>query len=473
MYIFSKPKCEMDVNVRLWSLVVAGLFVTAGLGAQSASAQSSVRTMTFDEALQLMLDENPTLRALHFEEQAAHRARQSAIGLFMPRVNLRGGYLHMNKDIAIGFDGSLGSVLGFDLSYTLQRRNVAFLGGDVTLPLFTGGKILAANRAAAVEERLVGIAARRQRDALMTELARCYFGYSFAQAVVGVRRMVVAGVRRHLCDVQALERNGMASRSERLYVEYKLAEAERQAEDAELILRTTASALRTTLGVGEGDVLPLTPIFTLERLESLDHYRELALAHNALLGEVGAQRDLARQNLNAKRAEFMPEIVAMGSATLWEHQFSDMLPRWAVGVGVQLKLFDGLRREYAYSAARNTVRRVEMLQVKAEQEVPLLVESIYNRLVNMHNRIRAIEQAVAFADEYLRSCRVGFAEGVVTSTQVVDAELDLARVRVERMEAAFGFDVALAELLEAAGVAEDFPSYVRSGEAHAVNYNLQ
>lgn len=463
--------------MRLWSLVAAVLCMTVGFvaggSAGRVSAQVPAQTMTFDEALQMMLDENPTLRALHFEEQAARRNRQAAIGLFMPRVNLRGGYLYMNKDIAIGFDGGLGSVLGFDLSYTLQRRNVAFLGGDVSLPLFTGGKILAASRAAAIEQRLVSLSARRQRYALITELVTRYFGYSFAQAVVGVRQMVVAGVRRHLYDVQALERNGMASRSERLYVEYKLAEAERQAEDAELMLRTTASALRTTLGAGELDVLPLTPIFMLERLESLDHYRELALAHNAQLGEVGAQRDLARQNLNAKRAEFMPEIVAMGSATLWEHQFSDMLPRWAVGVGVRLKLFDGLRREYDYSAARNTVRRVEMLQTKAEQDVPLLVESIYNRLVNLHNRIKAIEQAVAFADEYLRSCRVGFAEGVVSSTQVVDAELDRARVRVERMEAAYGFDVALAELLEAAGVAEDFPSYVRSSEARVVNCDLQ
>ena len=64
----------------------------------------------------------------------------------------------------------------------------------------------------------------------------------------------------------------------------------------------------------------------------------------------------------------------MGGASFYNYQVTKIMPRWAVGVGVNLKIFDGLNREYKYSAAKQTVKQVEVLEMKAGKDIAVLIE---------------------------------------------------------------------------------------------------
>ena len=147
-----------------------------------------------------------------------------------------------------------------------------------------------------------------------------------------------------------------------------------------------------------------------------------------------------------------------------------MLPRWAVGVGVNFKLFDGLNREYKYSAAKQTVRRVEALQDKAGNDISVLVEKLYNQMENYRTQMASIEASLAFAEEYLKTKNAAFLEGMSSSTDLIDAELNLAKVKTERIEAAYRYDVSLAQLLEAAGISDEFTAYMRRQDARRITF---
>ena len=75
--------------------------------------------------------------------------------------------------------------------------------------------------------------------------------------------------------------------------------------------------------------------------------------------------------------------------------------------------------------------------------------------------------ALALARENLRVRSRGFEEGVATSLDVVDARLSLGRVELGKLAAARDFDVALAELLEAAGQTEQYEA-LRAGASGVV-----
>ena len=49
---------------------------------------------------------------------------------------------------------------------------------------------------------------------------------------------------------------------------------------------------------------------------------------------------------------------------------------------------------------------------------------------------------------------------MATSLDIVDAQLALSRVKIERLIAAYEFDVSLAKLLEASGQSEHFEEYL-------------
>ena len=460
-------------------------------------AQEQGRTLSLEEALEMTLSDNPAIRAAEFNRRAAQQERRAAIGLRMPQIGITGSYAYLGKDIEIDLNNMkapvqnlagqilqsgmipsdyipsisqmLSGAMAASWALPLQDRSLGFVGGDVTVPLWMGGKINAANRAARINEQTARSQGIQQRNALVSELVERYYGLALARQVVVVRQQVGDGVRKHLEDAAALEAQGMISRSEKLYVEFKMSEAERDLQNAQSQVETIAAALNSTIGQTD-DYQPVTAMFILERIEPLDHFRTLAAERNPLLDQVDQKRRLAYEGVRAQRSSFLPQVVAMGGMSFYDYQVSKVLPRWAVGVGVNFKLFDGLNREYKYSAAKQTVRRVEALQDKAGNDISVLVEKLYNQMENYRTQMASIEASLAFAEEYLKTKNAAFLEGMSSSTDLIDAELNLAKVKTERIEAAYRYDVSLAQLLEAAGISDEFTAYMRRQDARRITF---
>ena len=421
------------------------------------SAQEVKQTLSLDEAIAVTLTENPAMKAAEFEEKAAMQERRAAIGLRMPKINVTGAYAYLGKDIGFDFNemtgpaknlagqllgsglippeaipsinGLLNPLLNADWFLTLQDRSLGFVGGGVTMPIWLGGKINAANRAARINERTA------------------------AEQGNQTRRQVVDGVRRHLEDAIALEKNGMIAQSERLYVEFKMAEAERELANAKLQAETIASALSNTLG-RENAWQPVTSMFMIDKVEDLAYYQDLAQDRNPLLNQVSLKRQLAEEGVRVQRADFLPQVAAIGGGSFYNYQFSGIVPRWAVGVGVNIKIFDGLNREYKYSAAKQTARRVGALQNKAGKDISVLVEKLYNQMMNYRNQMTSIDASLNFAEEYLRMKNAAFLEGMSSSSDLID-----------------NFDLLLAQLLETAGISDEFPAYARRSDARPVLFD--
>ena len=469
------------------------------LGSAAAlHGQPAERALTLDEAIAATLTENAALQAADHALRAAAERRRAAAGLRLPQLSLTGAYTYLDKDIGIDLNraksavhrfsgdlaasgilapgllptiqGLLSPILEADWNLKLQDRSLGFVGGEATLPIWMGGRINAANRAARIDEESVRTAGDGTRNGLITETVERYYGLALALQVVEVRRQVVEGVRSHLKDAVELESNGMIPRSERLYVEVKMAEAERALEEAELQVETIEAALENTLGGGRAG-RPVSAMFLLDSIEPLDRYRQLAGQRSPLLRQGALKRQLADVGVRVKRAEFLPQVVAMAGGSFYNYQVSGIVPRWAVGIGLRIRLFDGLRRERDYAAARQTVREVEALERQAATGIGVLVEQRYNSLLSYRYRMTSIERSLDFATEYLRMKEIAFREGIAPSSELIDAELDLAAIRTERLEAAYRFDLALAQLLEAAGISEAYTAYLHRDDARLIRFD--
>lgn len=466
------------------------------LGSATVLPAQEQSLLTLEEALSIAMTDNPSIQALEHEEQAARQERKAAIGLRMPQISVAGAYAYLGKDIGLDANGLKPTVngaidqlipylpadilpvvgqltapiMGADWGYTIQDRSLGFVGGEVTLPIWMGGKINAANRVAKINERSAEAQGDQTRNALISELVERYFGVALAKQVVQVRQQVVDGVRLHLKDAVAMEQSGMLARADLLYVEFKMEEAERELSNARLELQTIEAALANTLGRDTGGD-PVTAMFVLHDAEPLEYYREAAARNNPMLNQVALKRELAHENVRVQRAEFLPQVVAVGGASFYNYQVTDLLPRWAVGVGVSLKLFNGLNREYKYSAARQTEQRVAKLEEKASDDIGVLVEKLYNQMLHYGNQLSSIDASLAFAEAYLKTQEASFREGVGSSSDLIDAELNLAKVRAERLQAAYRYDVLLAQLLEAAGMSSAFPEYARRSDAEPIVFN--
>ena len=116
---------------------------------------------------------------------------------------------------------------------------------------------------------------------------------------------------------------------------------------------------------------------------------------------------------------------------------------------------------------------MKYLTVKAEDDIALLVENIYNQLQNCLHTIVSTQAAIRFATEYLRDKELAFRDGWSSATELIDAELNLAKTRTELIEAAYMYDVTLAKLLEAAGVSHRYESYLSNPNTKSITFNYQ
>ena len=109
-----------------------------------------------------------------------------------------------------------------------------------------------------------------------------------------------------------------------------------------------------------------------------------------------------------------------------------------------------------------------MLEQKAEQDIALLVEDLYNKVQSLLATVSAVERSERFAQEFLRAKRSAFGEGMATATDVVDAALNLSRAKLERAQTAYEFDTALARLLNVSGMSEAFLQYLHAPNSQSV-----
>lgn len=406
--------------------------------------------VSFDLALKQLKTDNETLQAARMEENQRESERSAARGLYFPRIDTSARFTRIDDPITITIP-PIGTIPVQDDQF--WRANVSF-----KWPLFTGGRILAANRAAEAYLEESHEKRRRTESGLISELARRYFGLRLAQQVIEVRREVLNGMEHHLSDARKMEEQGIIARSEELHAEVTRAEADREYKRAVRNAALSQTALNDILSSRE-DVTPTSPLFLIRDIGPMEAFRVQGLIGNPALKQLTAQREVAHQGYKKELGTFAPEVFLFGVNEIYRKDLTLLDPRWAVGVGVTFNLFEGFSGQHRVAAARKQEKRLEHLQQAGLLSVATLVESRYQEVMKAIEQYEALETSGKFADEYLRIRKSAFAEGYATSLDVVDAQLALSKVKTERLVALYEFDVALAELLEASGQSERFEEY--------------
>lgn len=440
--------------------------------------------ITLEDAVRIGSMQNPAIDAALQNEKTMLYRRKAAFGYRLPNLSAAANYTYMSQDIGnIDFNAQKDQLLkliggsglpippfiiqglsGLDLSYTLQKRQFALVGATLTVPIYTGGKINAANNAAKINLSKAESQTDQVRSELFAEIAERYWGLALSRHIEILRGEVVVGMQHHMHDATELEANGMIARGEKLYAQMHLSESETAYAKSRRDVQTINTALCGSLSQ-PGNYMPITSLFISDAVEPITYFKEKTQANNPLLQQVALTKSLAGEGVRAERSAFIPHFVAMGGLDIYNYNLTDQAPKWLVGAGMTFNIFDGLTKEYKYKAAKSQVRQVEAMERKAQTDIMILVEKLYNEMISSREQVKSMAATIAFAQEYLRIKEEAFREGMAPSSDVVDARLNLAKVHTERLAAAYKFDLLLSQLLALSGQSDHLGSY-QSGDGY-------
>lgn len=423
--------------------------------------------LSFRDALSHTRRHNQLLRAADAQVDRSRASRAAARGLYFPSVSASGLYAHMNDRLFVDLD-ALRSLLSSlnpgasipPLQATVLRNDPYKASLTARWTVFAGGGILAANRGAQAGLVAAEQQQRGTEQGVTTELVDHYFKRRLAADVLEVRRQALETFNRHLDDARRLKAAGQIARTDELRAEVARAEADRELKKAARDVNLASIALRSTLG-NEVDALPTTPLVLITDLEPLTAFAVAADSGNATIGRLAALREQAHQGVRSARAELLPEVSLFGTHQLFEGRLNSTTdPKWIVGLGARWELFDGFTRVNRLRSARHLEEAVGFEHQQARDEVGTLVQLRYDEYQSALEQYQALETTVDLAQESVRSERKAYESAVGTSLDVIDAELSLSRAQVDRLNALYDLDLALARLLEASGQSDRFLEYL-------------
>ncbi|RHJ95266.1 TolC family protein [Parabacteroides bouchesdurhonensis] len=455
----------------------------------SLSAQDEKLELSLEQSMDLLYKENKSLKIAGKEVDIARNEHQKLNSFWYPSVNAGGAYVHMSNPMEVKqpldqFTGPakdfVHSILPNDelissildkigtntLTFPLVSQNLTTIDASVTWPVFTGGKRIYASK---IGKAMVALAEvnRSQEDATQqTLLITAYFGLRLGQRVVDVKEETFLSLKTHYEQALKLEQNGMINRAERLFAQVSMDEAKRELESARKDLGVAQQALKALLSMeSEKNIYTTTPLFINEILPPLQDFKDRIPSGNYLVNQLKLQEKMAHDELQIGRSAYVPNIALFGKQTLYSHGVDKyLMPRTMVGVGFTWNIFDGLNREKRIRQAKLTSQSLTLGKEKAVTDLEVGVDKFYSQIQNALDNVKALNTTMEMSEELVRIRKKSFQEGMATSTDVVDAEVMLSKVRVAFLMAYYQYDVALINLLAVCGTPESFQQYRLDGK---------
>jgi outer membrane protein TolC len=321
-------------------------------------------------------------------------------------------------------------------------------------PIYLGGATDALRGFAAAQSAEALAELSHTEEEALALLAQRYFQTQMARRAASLREAAAAGVAEHDAAAEKMLSAGVASKLERLQARAALQDAQHQARKARSDAELVAVALARTVKL-DGLPTPSTPLsLSSEPLPPLQDFIKTALTLHPGLAKVAAKRAQAEQLKAGSKALERPQVFAFGQRSLTHNG------DWLAGVGVRMNLWDSLDHNALNRAHLSQLAQVDAADAQARSDITLLVERQWRSAEQARSQYISLAAQDELGLELLRLRRVGLQQGTSTTLDLIDAELNLAKLRTERAQIAYEHVMALVGLLQASGQLESLADYL-------------
>jgi outer membrane protein TolC len=442
-------------------LVLITLLIGAGTtlpAAESAAAANAVvQRLTLDDAIARARANSPRLESFRALTRAASENVRGAQAGKRPDLDIQAAYSRNSNvpELILSSPGAPPRVIFPNLP-SQWRTHVG-----ASLPLYTGGRVQ--NQVGAAREAEGASIADRAaaENDLVAETHIAYVNVLFARETARVLREAIASYEAHLKDSRARQDVGLAASHEVLAVT-----VERERAELGRVLADNASAMAAA------NLLRLVGLPPDTEVEvELDPAPLGLVASPVALEDQVKRASAGRPELDALRARIRSleatSRVAQSSSRPQAglqagFDYSNPNPRilplagewkdsWSVGLNVSWKILDGGRSSAsaAQSQAQADALRAQLrdLESRIRLDVTTRRLELESALAGKAVALRGIEAA----KDAVRVAKDRYREGVLSSSELLDAETRLLRAELEATQTEAQIQIALANLTRAVG----------------------
>ncbi len=422
---------------------------------------ASSEKLTLHVAVKQALQESSTLKkAQALYEQAGWKKAEAFGSGFLPRMGFSAQHFFKKKYVFSTMNFS-GMNMSFPGMYPRDQFSV-----DFTMPIFNGFANIKHYQAASSMQAALENEWKQAEFELTQDVRMAFYRALAALDLKKVAYQNVTTLEDHLNQVKVQKAGGVATHYDELRIQVQLSEARSDAMDADDNVELSREKLNELIGIHKDDremegFLPVPEDSVLKKVKKLTYSQgeQKRLDLRALSLKTQSAHTLSQ----AQSLWFVPSINLAGQYMLYNAQIyqgivintGNFQPAYNLGVFLRWNLFDG---GVSYSVAQQThyggvalEKSLQLLQMRAPYDFAYWKRKWISSVERYHWKQLSIRQS----EESVRLAREEQKLGSRTSTEVLDAELDLIRARagsvnaqLSSAEAQVRLELALGRMLD-------------------------
>ena len=388
------------------------------------------------------------------------------VQLGMPAAQVQqamGGLQTHLQDGMTALAGQL-NALGSDIVEAFHTDTRNMFAGSILLtqPVFMGGAIIAMNKMADITEDLAKNSTEAKRQATLYKIDQAYW-----QVVSLTHKKKLADgyldlVKKLDSDVSKMIEEGVATRSDGLSVSVKVNEAEMAVMKVDdglvlskmLLCELCGLPVNEQITLADENVENIAVVNVTPKLDvntAMTYRPDLRMLQNSI--------DLSRQATNILKAGNLPQVMLTGGYLITNPSLYNGFERkfrgiWNVGVMVRVPIWNWGDVMYKVRASKGATSIANLELEEAREMIELQVNQNSFRVDEANRKLAMAQSNIARAEENLRTANLGFKEGVITPTTVMEAQTAWLQAQSQKIDAEIDVKLSQVDLQKSLGTLE-------------------
>lgn len=437
--------------------------------------------ITLEQALQIALSENVSVKVADQEIQRTDYARKGTYASLFPQIDVSGSYqrtikkqvMYMDLDMGGGTSGEGGSagdgsgdsaLAGFDTSEGLEvgRWNTWAAGLNATMPL-VNTQLWKSLKVSGLEVELAIEKARSSRLDMVTQVKQAFFATLLAKEAFQVYKDVYENAVTNCQETEKKFRAQKATEYDLTRAKTNVANAVPDVYNAESSVILSLWQLKAVMGVDLDmniDVAGTLDDYSQQLFYDSSQADSLSLEDNTTMRQLAIQAEQLAHTIKMQKYAYIPTLSAAFSFSInaMTNDFKFSQYQWTpysyVGVSLAIPIFSGGKRYNDVRQAKTQATQLKLQTMDTERNLKI---SIRQSLVTMETNIKtynAAREAVASARKGYSIAEKTYQVGKNTLLELNDARLALTQAELSASQAIYNFLIAKSQLEQTLG--QDF-----------------
>ena len=420
--------------------------------AQTEQTTQNTLTLTLDKALEIALDENPTIKVAAEEIALKKVASKEAWQSLLPEASLNGSLDHTIKAAEMKLN---------DMSFKMGQdgTNTANAGLSINLPLFAP----AVYRAMSMTKTDIELAVEKSRASeldLINQVTKAYYQLMLAQDSYEVLQGSYKLAEDNFNVVNAKYQQGAVSEFDKISAEVQMRSIKPNVISAANAVTLAKLQLKVLMGItADVDIKTDDNLTNYESMLFANQLKEedMSLENNTTMKQFELNMKLLEKNVKSLKTNFMPTLSMSFSyqyQSLYNPNINFFDYTWSNSSSLMFNLSIPLYRASNFTkvkSARIQMRQLDWNRIDTARKLNMQVVSYRNNMTASSEQVVSNKENVMQAEKAVQIAGKRYEVGKGTVLELNSSQVSLTQAQLTYNQSIYDYLVSKADLDQVLG----------------------